>query len=70
MFAAYVNDKCMKIGNREEVAAYLKKYYRLTVEELAELFANWEFSFTFDSMAVPSPQEEYRGGKIKARLVC
>lgn len=52
MFAAYVNDKCMKIGNREELAAYLKKYYRLTVEEIAELFANWEFSFTFDSMTI------------------
>lgn len=52
MFAAYVNDKCMKIGNREEVAAYLKKYYRLTAEELAKLFAEWEFTLTFSDMSI------------------
>lgn len=44
MYALFVNDKQMKHFNRNDMTAYLTKYYRLTVEEIESLFANWELT--------------------------
>lgn len=44
MFALFVNDKQTKHFNRSDMTAHLMKYYRLTVQEIDTLFANWELT--------------------------
>lgn len=52
IYALFVNDKQLKHLDCDGMTAHLKKYYRLTVEEIESLFASWELSIDAVGMVI------------------